>query len=125
MSETASTQNDHADHRDQRGRFIAGNTGNGGRPKGARSKLGEAFLEDLRDAWNAHGIDALRRCAVEEPSQFCRIVANLLPRDIDINVSHSLDAASFAERFRSALELLHSEPLPKIKTIEHADAQRR
>jgi hypothetical protein len=32
------------------GRFVPGNKGNGGRPKGSRNKLGEAFLEDLRDA---------------------------------------------------------------------------
>ena len=29
------------------GRFLVGNPGNGGRPPGARSLLGEQFLEDL------------------------------------------------------------------------------
>jgi hypothetical protein len=32
------------------GHFLRGHSGNGGRPRGARSKLGEAFIEDLRDA---------------------------------------------------------------------------
>ena len=70
--------------RDQRGRFIAGNTGNGGRPRGARSKLGEQFLLDLADTWNEHGVEALRRCAVEEPVQFVRVIAGLLPRDVNL-----------------------------------------
>jgi hypothetical protein len=69
----------------------------------------------------------LRRCATEDPSQFCRIISNLLPRDIDINLATTVDAASFAERFRTAVELLGNEPqqMPKQKTIEHAHAGRR
>jgi hypothetical protein len=105
------------------GRFLPGNSGYGGRPKGARSKLGEAFLEDLRDAWNEHGATALARCATEEPAQFVRVVASLLPRDVDINVTATIDATSFAQRFRTALELLGNEPQPK--TIEHADVRQR
>jgi hypothetical protein len=117
----------HEDRDSKTGRFLPGNSGFGGRPKGSRSKLGEAFLEDLRDAWNAHGIEALRRCATEEPSQFCRIVANLLPRDIDINLTATVEAVSFAERFRAAVELLGNEPQlqPKLKTIEHENAGHR
>jgi hypothetical protein len=115
MSETSM-----AHGRDEKtGRFLAGNTGNGGRRPGARGKLGQAFLEDLRDAWNAHGMEALRRCATEEPAQFCRIVSNLLPRDVDINVSARVDATTFAEKFRAAVELLGNEPQPKIFTIEN------
>jgi hypothetical protein len=70
-------------NRDRKGRFITGNSG-GGRPRGARSKLGEAFLEDLRNCWEERGAEALRRCAEEEPAQFCKIVASLMPRDLDL-----------------------------------------
>jgi hypothetical protein len=105
-----------ADHRDERGRFLAGNSGNGGRPKGARSKLGEAFLEDLRDAWNEHGAAALKRCAIEEPAQFCRIVASLMPKDVNLNLS--VDAADFATKFRSARAMLgNDEPLPPRRSL--------
>jgi hypothetical protein len=122
MSDTA-TSND----RDGRGRFLAGNSGNGGRPKGARSKLGEAFLEDLRDAWNAHGTTALQRCAAEDPAAFCKIVANLLPRDVNLNLTAELDVADFATKFRNAVQLLGNDP-PRLRkplrtiaarTIEH------
>jgi hypothetical protein len=123
MSETAVA----SEQRDRGGRFVIGGKPGPGRPPGARSKLGEAFLEDLRDAWNEHGKEALRRCATEDPSQFCRIIANLLPRDIDINLAATVDAASFAERFRTAVGLLGNEPqqMPKQKTIEHAHAGHR
>ena len=48
------------------GRFLAGNAGNGGRRPGARNKLGEQFLEDLRDSWVEQGPRALARCAEDD-----------------------------------------------------------
>ena len=137
MSETATTSHygdhrdhghHHRDHRDDRGRFQSGNIG-GGRPKGSRNKLGEAFLEDLRDAWNEHGTEALKRCAIEEPAQFCRIVASLMPKDVNLNLS--VDAADFATKFRSARAMLGNAEPPEPRrslrtiapqTIEHDDA---
>jgi hypothetical protein len=112
--------------RDERGRYKTGNIG-GGRPKGARSKLGEAFLEDLRDAWNERGAESLRRCVEEEPGTFCKIVASLLPRDLNINVA--IDAVAFADKFRVACELLGNtepprqvrRPLPGQRVIEHGE----
>ena len=52
------------------GRFQPGNNGGPGRKPGSRNALGQAFLEDLRDAWERHGAMALARCAVDEPAQF-------------------------------------------------------
>jgi len=98
------------------GRFLPGNTGFGGRPRGARSKLGEAFLEDLRDAWMTQGATALRRCAEEEPAQFCKIVASLMPKDFNVNVD--LDAAQFATDFRRAVAMLGNEPLAAARPMQ-------
>ncbi len=91
---------------------------------GSRNRLAQEFVADLADAWAEHGATALARCATEEPVQFCRIVASLMPRDIDVQVTH-LDAGTFAARFRQALELLHDQPEPQPKTIEHTDADQR
>jgi hypothetical protein len=122
---TESTTTD--ERRDRGGRFVIGGKPGPGRPAGARSKLGQAFLEDLRDAWNEHGIGALQRCAAEDPAAFCKIVAGLLPRDIDINLTAAVDTVSFADRFRAAVELLGNEPQrqPSLKTIEHENAGHR
>ena len=108
--------------------FKPGQSGNpAGRPRGSRGKLSEDFLFDLRSAWNEFGVEALRRCATEEPSQFCRIVSNLLPRDVDINLTATVEVTSFAERFRAAVELLGNAPQrqPELKTIEHKNAGHR
>src|SRR5262245_46798523 len=67
------------------GRFKPGNIG-GGRPPGARNKLGEQFLHDLAATWRELGPQALRRCAEEDPSAFLRVVASLMPREVNIDV---------------------------------------
>lgn len=110
--------------RDQKnGRFLPGNSGFGGRPRGSRNKLGEQFLEDLKAVWEEAGIDALRRCAREDAPAFCRIISGLLPRDININHDVTLDVGDFATRFRNAVELLGNQPGPKA--IEHVTGKPR
>ena len=95
--------------RDDSGRFLTGHGPvGGGRPKGSRVKLTEAFLSDLNDAWDVHGIKALKTCATTEPTIFCRIVAGILPKKIDSTLEISnvfgdfdlQDAAQFAEAYR-------------------------
>jgi hypothetical protein len=128
MSDTA-TSND----RDAKsGRFLPGNSGFGGRPKGSRNRLSESFIEDLHLVWEKYGAQALERCAVEDPSAFVRVLAGLLPRDVNLSVE--ISASDFAQRFRSACELLGNEPPPRLRrplrtvaprTIEHADVGQR
>jgi hypothetical protein len=109
MNETAIT----ADRDQQSGRFVTGCKPGPGRAKGSRNRLAENFLEDLKTAWEEHGADALRRCALEEPSTFCKIVAGLLPRDIDLNIS--VDVNEFASKFRSAREMLGNVEPPRLR----------
>jgi hypothetical protein len=105
------------------GRFLPGNSGNGGRPKGSRNKLGEAFVEDLRDAWETHGVDALNRVARDDPATLLKVVASLMPKDLNLNVG--ISAETFVATFRSAAQLLgNPEPalrrrLPGQKVVEH------
>lgn len=107
------------------GRFLSGCKPGPGRGVGSRNHLAQDFLRDLHDAWSTHGATALRRCAEEEPSQFCRIVSGLMPRDVAVSVSGSVEITDFAQRFRAACAMLgNPEPkrLPKLKTIEHEAA---
>jgi hypothetical protein len=111
------------------GRFLSGCKPGPGRQPGSRNKLAEAFIADLVSAWNEHGTTALRRCAQEEPGTFLRIVASLMPRDV--NLSIGIDVASFADKFAAAAELLgHDIDPPRLRRplrrapplIEHNDA---
>jgi hypothetical protein len=102
---------------------VTGSNGGPGRKVGSRNRLGEQYISDLKLIWEEEGLTALRRCAVERPAEFVRVIASLLPRDVNLNMTATLDAVSFAERFRAACSLLHEEQQPKI--IEHADARLR
>jgi hypothetical protein len=117
MSDTASAPAE----RDQKtGQFLKGYTG-GGRPKGSRNKLGEQFIADLADVWQKHGVTALEQCAIEEPAQFCRVVASLLPKQAELNVDVSVmhDVSSVVEAFRVASDLLGTDPRAGLKRLKN------
>lgn len=73
------------------GRFLPGNSGFGGKPKGARNKLGEAFLEDLLASWEANGPSVITRVIEEKPEQYLKVVASLMPRDLNVNMNQMDD----------------------------------
>ena len=62
-----------------------GQTGNpNGRPKGSRDAIKEAFLKDLAADWQENGESVLRKAREERPAEFCRMVAGLLPKDMNV-----------------------------------------
>lgn len=69
---------------DEKGRFVAGNSGNGGRPKGARAKLGEAFLSAMQEDFAANGVDAIKTVREEKPDQYLKVIASILPKELDL-----------------------------------------
>ena len=66
------------------GRFLPGNSGFGGRPKGARSKLTTEFFADFHAAWQEHGAKALKDVAEKSPRDFVRAAAMLMPKEFEI-----------------------------------------
>jgi hypothetical protein len=93
--------------------FKPGQSGNpAGRPRGSRNRLAEAFVEDLRDAWEAHGVDALDRVARDDPAALLRTIAALMPKDL--NLSIGISPETFVATFRSAQQLL-GNPAPPLR----------
>jgi len=82
--------------RDARGRFLTGNSG-GGRPKGARNKLGEQFLEDVYSDWVEHGADVLVEVREKSPGVYLRVVASLIPLHLAIEARDEFAEMSSTE----------------------------
>lgn len=77
--------------------------GNPGRPKGSRNKLGEAFIEALHDDFAQHGVAAIETVRTEKPDQYLKVIASLLPKDINLNMGDQFSEMSddeLAERAR-------------------------
>ncbi len=61
-----------------------GQSGNpAGRPKGARNKLGEKFLEDMYADFKVHGPSVIAQVREEKPDQYLKVVASILPKEIE------------------------------------------
>lgn len=91
------------------GRFLTGNIG-GGRPQGARAKLGEAFLSDVLSDWEENGKQVIQTVRTDKPDQYLKVVASILPKDLNVNVS-SVDELTDAELIERA-HALHEQLSP-------------
>lgn len=86
--------------------------GEGGRPRGARNKLGEEFLEALYADFQDHGVDAIARVREEKPDAYLKVVASLLPRDLNLRVN-PLEALS-DEELNQRIRVLGKQILPLL-----------
>jgi hypothetical protein len=63
-----------------------------------------------------HGVAALERVAVEQPEVLVKVIASLLPRDVNLNIG--VDAPEFATKFRQAVALLGNEPPRAVRPMK-------
>jgi hypothetical protein len=67
--------------------FEPGRKKSGGRTKGARNKLSMAFVEALGKEFDAHGEEAIRIMRKENPADFLKIIAAIVPKEFEITDS--------------------------------------
>ena len=68
--------------RDDKGRFLPGNSGNGGRPKGSRNRLTSMVLSTLAADFDEHGADAVAKLREKDPAAYLQMAINLIPRQL-------------------------------------------
>ena len=72
--------------------YQKGQSGNpAGRPMHSRQKLTEKFIDDLSKFYEVEGASLIKRVADEQPAMLLQVVARLLPKDISLNVSGSIE----------------------------------
>ena len=114
MTDVNSGRTTELERNPENGQFVVGHSGMGGRPKGNRNKLGEAFVADLFEEWQRSGANALARVAKDDPTAFVRVVAQILPKEIDasLTVEHVqlfAECRDYAAAFKKASEIIGSE----------------
>lgn len=69
-------------------RFKPGQSGNpGGYAKGVRNRISGKFLHALAEDFEANGKDAIARCREEDPTGYVKVVAGLLPKEVDLGIN--------------------------------------
>lgn len=94
--------------KDEKGRFLTGNNG-GGRPKGSRNKLGEAFVAALHDDFEKHGVETIAKVRDTDPVAYVKVVASLLPKEIKIEAVNDLSDEQLDQRIKQLAAALHLE----------------
>lgn len=65
--------------------FKKGQSGNpGGKPTATRNALQGSFLKKLQADFNRHGRSAIKECREKDPTGYVRVVAALLPKELEI-----------------------------------------
>ena len=93
-----------------------GQSGNpAGRPKGSRHKLSEDFIRALAEDFENHGKDAIVKMREDRPGDYIRVIASLVPKDLNLNVNeyeHWTD-----EQLADRIEQLDRELEPYMRSI--------
>lgn len=71
-----------------------------GRPKGSRTKLGEHFIADLYEDWQANGVAAIQQVRQERPHEYVKVVASILPKEVRVERLDDMNDDELARRVR-------------------------
>ena len=87
-------------------RFQPGNKMSKGRPNGSRHKLGEQFLSKMQADFVLHGEGVIEKVRQTEPAQYLRIIASLMPKEMDVKTSKSLAEELSDEELEYVIDIL-------------------
>ena len=65
--------------------------------------MGEAFIAALAEDFEKHGVEVIERVRIEKPEAYIKVIASLLPKDLNLNVTKldDLSDEQLLERLRS------------------------
>ena len=95
--------------------FKPGQSGNpAGRPKGARNKLGERFLNELERDFREYGASAIAEVRETKPDVYLKVVAQIVPKQMQHTVSKGLESLlrDLNERRRISENTIEVEVIP-------------
>jgi hypothetical protein len=99
--------------------YRKGQSGNPkGRPKGARSRLSQMFLQDVHDFWRAHGPEILMEAVRRNPVEAANLVAKLVPK------GHGVEPPKQGVGFQAIWERMGNGTVPHMDSpadIEEAE----
>ena len=103
--------------------FRPGQSGNPlGRPKGARSRLGTAFIEALEADFLEHGAEVIAACREKHPGKYLSVIGALLPKEVDmaleIDVNQRLEIQQFVADYRTVQEAMKRIGVNEPKLLE-------
>jgi hypothetical protein len=111
--------------RDRNGRFVIGGKPGPGRPKGARSRFSENFLEAFASDFEQHGASVIEKVRVTRPGLYLRIAADLLPKEaqLDLNVDVLHGARSTIEAYRTLVDIVGGAPDVGLRRLKRLAPQ--
>ncbi len=80
-----------------------------GRPKGSRNKLSDAFIQDYFADWVEHGAAAIVKVRKDNPVDYVKIAAGLLPKELKIERVDELSDTELDQRIRQLAGIIGVE----------------
>jgi len=81
--------------------------------------LGEAFIAALAEDFEKHGVEVIERVRIEKPEAYIKVIASLLPKDLNLNVTKLDDLTD--EQLLERLRSLTKEAAPLLAKLDGDD----